>query len=369
MANTHFYPVIVAGGRGTRFWPLSRKRRAKQLLPLNGSRSMIQQTYARLRPLAPTKNFWVITNAELREPILEQLKELDKKHVIAEPVARNTAPAIGLAAFILERRDPDAVIGMFPADHVIGDEKRFRNSVEQAVEVAAEGQNIAVMGIVPRRAETGYGYLEIAEKQGDRFRVRRFTEKPDTTRAQQFLTAGNYFWNSGMFIWRATTLANALREHLPNTARVLEEIAKTYGSRKFEKTLTKLYPKAENISVDYAVLEPRSVKGELRSGLYCIPADFGWNDLGSWTALHEHKLATAKKDHKDGNVVEADRHVAVNAARNYVFAPGKFVATVGVENLVIVETEDALLITTLERSQDVGKVVKYLDEKKLKALI
>jgi mannose-1-phosphate guanylyltransferase len=157
---------------------------------------------------------------------------------------------------------------MFPADHVIGDEKRFRSTVEQAAEVAADGENIAVMGIVPRRAETGYGYLEIAEKQGDRLRVRRFTEKPDAVRAQQFLAAGNYFWNSGMFIWRATTLANALREHLPNTARVLEEIAKTYDSRKFEKTLSKVYPKAENISVDYAVLEPRSAKGELRSGLY-----------------------------------------------------------------------------------------------------
>jgi mannose-1-phosphate guanylyltransferase len=369
MANSHFYPVIVAGGRGTRFWPLSRKRRAKQLLPLNGSRSMIQQTFARLRPLAQKKNFWVITNDDLRGAIVEQLKEVDKKRVIAEPVGRNTAPAIGLAAFILEQRDPEAVIGMFPADHVIADEKRFRKAVEEAAQIAADGENIVVMGIAPTRAETGYGYIETAEKQGDRYRVRRFTEKPDATRAQQFLAAGNYFWNSGMFIWRAATLANALREHLPNTARVLQEIAQAYSTRKFEKTLNKLYPKVENISVDYAVLEPRSAKGELRSGIYCIPADFGWNDLGSWTALHEHKLATSKKNHQDGNVVEADRHVAVNAARNYIFAPGKFVATVGVENLVIVETEDALLITTLERSQDVGKVVKYLDEKKLKTLV
>jgi mannose-1-phosphate guanylyltransferase len=369
MANSHFYPVIVAGGRGTRFWPLSRKRRAKQLLPLNGSRSMIQQTFARLRPLALKKNFWVITNHDLRDAILKQLKELDKQHVIAEPVGRNTAPAIGLAAFILERIDPDAAIGMFPADHVITDEKRFRSTLEQAVALAAEGENIVVIGITPTRPETGYGYIETAEKQEDRFRVRRFTEKPDAARAQQFLAAGNYFWNSGMFIWRAVTLANALREHLPNTASVLEGIAASYGTRKFEKTLNKLYPKAENISVDFAVLEPRSAKGELRSGLYCIPADFGWNDLGSWTALHEHKLATSRKNHKDGNVVEADHHIALNAARNYVFAPGKFVATVGVENLVIVETDDALLITTLERSQDVGKVVKYLDEKKLKALV
>lgn len=369
MADAHFYPVILAGGRGTRFWPLSRKTRAKQLLALNGQKTMIQQTVARLKPLAPKRNFWVITNADLREPILKQLKDVPSKQVIAEPQGRNTAPAIGLAAFILERQDPNAVLALFPSDHVIGDEKRFREVVEEAIRIAAAGENIVVMGMSPTRPETGYGYIETgAESARGELRVRRFTEKPDGERAASFLAAGNYFWNSGMFIWSARTLVKALREHLPRTAGVLEQIAATYGTRKFEQTLAKLYGNCENISVDYAVLEPRSAKGEQTSGIFCIPAEFGWNDLGSWTALHEHK---ARNGHRsaDGNVVESKGSVALNAEGNYVYAPGKFVATVGVKNIVVVETDDALLITTLQNSQDVGKVVKYLDEKKLKALV
>lgn len=348
---------------------MSRARRAKQLLPLNSSRSMIEETYARLKPLAPKKNFWVITNRDLQKPISKLLHTIDRKQILAEPVGRNTAPAIGLAAFILERRSPDAVIGMFPADHVISDEKKFRRACEQAAEIAGAGENIVVMGIKPSRAETGYGYIELGAKQGNQFHVRRFTEKPNAEKAAEFLDAGNYYWNSGMFFWSARTLANALREYLVSTANILEEIAAAFGRRNFESTFAKRYPKVENISVDYAVLEPRSARGEERSGLYCIPADFGWNDLGSWTALHEHKLASGKKKAADANVIAADDHVALNASRNYIHAPGKFVAAVGIEGLVVVETEDALLITTLNSSQDVGKVVKHLDEHRKKNLV
>ncbi|HTV64315.1 MAG TPA: mannose-1-phosphate guanylyltransferase, partial [Bryocella sp.] len=293
MAN-NFYPVILAGGRGTRFWPLSRKRRAKQLLPLNSKKSMIQETVERLLPLAKPKQFWIITNDDLRRPIVRQLKKLEKKQILAEPVGRNTAPAIGLAAFLLERHDPGAVIGMFPSDHVIAGEKRFRDDIRRAAEIAAAGPNMVVIGIRPTRAETGYGYIEVSsgasgrggskgqEPTADSSRltaksqqpkaksqaaavldVRRFTEKPNAELAEQFVKAGNFFWNSGMFVWSAKTLADALREHLPNTAPLLEEIAAaaSQGTRKFEKTFAKLYPKCENISVDYAVLEPRSAKG------------------------------------------------------------------------------------------------------------
>src|SRR4029077_4033857 len=185
--------------------------------------------------------------------------------------------------------------------------------------------------------------------------------------ARRFLDAGNYFWNSGMFLWRADTLANALREHLPNTAPLLEKIAAAYGTRKFAETLRKLYPKCENISIDYAVLEPRSAKGEAQSRIFCLPSDFGWNDLGSWTALHEHHVAKAKRD--SGSPVPTSGRFTLNAQNNYVHVLDKFVALVGVSNLVIVETDDALLITTLDQSQDVGKVVKHLDEKKLHKLV
>lgn len=361
-----FYPVILAGGRGTRFWPLSRKRKAKQLLPLNSKKSMIQETIERLLPLTKAKHCWVITNDDLRSPIAHQLKKLPKKQIIAEPMGRNTAPAIGLAAFLLLREDPNAVLGLFPADHVILDEEKFRADIELASSIAAAGENIVVIGIPPTRAETGYGYIEAgARATNGALQVKRFREKPDGPTAEKFVKAGNYFWNGGIFIWSARTLANAMREHLPKTAALLQQIAATYGTGKFEKTLAKLYPECENISVDYAIAEPRSAKGEGKSGIYCIPASFGWNDLGSWTALYEHRQ---KGCDKAGNVLSCANSFALDANGNFIHSD-KFVAIVGVSELVVVETDDALLITTLKNSQDVGKVVKYLDEKKMKKLV
>ena len=366
MSKPNFYPVILAGGRGTRFWPLSRKRRAKQVLALDGDQTMIQQTVERLRKLAAEKRFWVITNEDLRDVVAAQLKSLTDEQIIAEPEGRNTAPAIGLAAFILEARDPEAVIGMFPSDHVITNQRKFLKLVEKATELAGAGENIVVLGIKPTRPETGYGYIETGEKTGPGvMRVHRFTEKPNAERAQEFVDAGNYLWNSGMFVWSARTLARALREHLSETSPYLEEIAAAFGTRNFDATFRRLYPKCENISVDYAVLEPRSAKGEHASNLYCLEADMGWNDLGSWAALYEH--------HANGkaleNVIEGASSFLLNAQGNYVHAPKKFVAVIGIKDLVVVDTDDALLITAREHAQDVGKVVKHLDEKKLAKLL
>jgi mannose-1-phosphate guanylyltransferase len=337
------------------------------LLALDGKKTMIQQTVARLLPLAAPKNFWIITNDDLRPAILRQLPNLSKPKILAEPVGRNTAPAIGLAAFLLLRENPSAVIGMFPSDHVIANEKRYVETIRRGAALAAAGENIIVLGIRPTRAETGYGYIEAGTPlDGSALRVRRFTEKPDAARAAEFVAAGNYFWNSGMFLWSAQTLADALREHLPRTAPLLEEIAAAFGTRKFSAVFRRLYPKCENISIDYAVLEPRSAKGEAASGLYCLPADFGWNDLGSWTALYEHHAG--KSVPADGNLIHCGDSVALGSRGNYIHAPGKFVAVVGVEGLVVVDTGDALLITTLAQAQDVGKVVKHLDSKKLSKL-
>jgi mannose-1-phosphate guanylyltransferase len=366
MSKSNFYPVILAGGRGTRFWPLSRKRRAKQVLALDGDQTMIQQTVERLRSLAPEKHFWVITNEDLRDEIANQLKNLASEQLIAEPEGRNTAPAIGLAAFILEARDPDAVIGMFPSDHVILQQKKFLKLLEKAVEIAAAGENIVVLGIRPTRAETGYGYIEVGDKgKSGVMRVRRFTEKPNAERAQEFLDAGNYLWNSGMFVWSARTLARALREHLSETSPYLEQIASTFGTRKFESTFRRLYPKCENISVDYAVLEPRSAKGERGSNIYCLEADMGWNDLGSWAALYEHHADKRAAN----NIIKGASSFELNAQGNYVHAPKKFVAVIGIKDVVVVDTDDALLITARDHAQDVGKVVKHLDDKKLAKLL
>ncbi len=212
--------------------------------------------------------------------------------------------------------------------------------------MAAAGENIVVLGIEPTRAETGYGYIETGDLLGDddALHVRRFTEKPNQNRAEEFVAAGNYYWNSGMFLWSARTLANAVREHLPETAPLLESIAATWGTAEFDEVFRKLYPKCENIRVDYAVLEPRSAKGEHLSHLYCLPARVHWNDLGSWASLYEYQLETRLRGDADGNVADSGGHMALDAADNYIFSPKKFVAVMGVKNLVIVDTEDALLI-------------------------
>jgi mannose-1-phosphate guanylyltransferase len=254
------------------------------------------------------------------------------------------------------------VLGVFPSDHVIADEPRFLKALQKGIRVAAAGDNIVVLGIEPVRAETGYGYIETGDLTRDNsaLHVRRFTEKPNQNKAEEFISAGNYYWNSGMFLWSARTLANAVREHLPETAPLLESIAAAWGTPQFDEAFRGLYPKCENISVDYAVLEPRSAKGEHLSHLYCLPAEFSWNDLGSWASLYEYQLETRLRGDAEGNVADAGGHLAIEANDNYIFSPRKFVALVGVENLVVVDTEDALLIAHRDHSQDVGKIVKEL---------
>lgn len=366
-----FVPVILAGGSGTRFWPRSRKARAKQVLALDGERSMIQQTVDRLTLVTDPGKIWVIANDVISSTIREQLPQIADDHLLCEPMARNTAPACGLIAFILENKLPGAVLGIFPSDHVVKDAARFASALLAGISVAQAGENIVVMGVPPTRPETGYGYIE----QGDVDmpapgislpvrHVHRFTEKPDAETAERFVASGRYAWNSGIFLWSAKTLCNALREHCPQLAAVLEQIGAAYGSPDFDKVFAELYPKCENISIDYAVLEPRSQKEESNSGIYCIPAEFGWNDLGSWSALHEHRRSVAASGcDRHGNVVEGEDAVALDASGNYVYAPGMQIALVGVKDLVVVQTDDALLITTRGGSQEVGKVVKLLNEK------
>ena len=220
-----FRPIILAGGSGTRFWPRSRKARAKQVLALDGERTMIQRTVDRLGSLSSYKDVWVITNDLLSPEICGQLDAVPKEQVVCEPAARNTAPAAGLAAFLVERQNPDAILGMFPADHVIANEAAFLAVIRRAISLASAGENMVVLSIKPTRAETGYGYIESGERMPTgELRVRRFTEKPNQERAEAFVAAGNYGWNSGIFIWSARTLANAVREHLPETAPMLETI-------------------------------------------------------------------------------------------------------------------------------------------------
>ena len=371
--STKFAAVILAGGSGTRFWPRSRKANAKQVLALDGERTMIQQTLDRLLPIASPDDVWVITNQLLDETIADQLPAVPRDRILSEPAARNTAAACALTAFLMVAEKPDTIIGIFPSDHVVKHADRFTAIIQAGAALAAQGEYIVVLGVPPTRAETGYGYIEQGAKVDPAtlpftgipvHRVRRFTEKPNRHFAQQFVASGHYRWNGGIFLWSARTLVNAIREYCPAMAVLLDRIAAAYGTSEFESVFAECYPLCEDISIDYAVLEPRSARGEEASGIFCLPGDFAWNDLGSWAALHQHVAGRDFELLHDDNVFEATDPLCIDleSTGNYVFAPGKVVALVGVSNLVVVQTDDALLITTRERSQDVGKVVRKLVE-------
>jgi mannose-1-phosphate guanylyltransferase len=343
------------------------------VLALNGERTMIQQTVERLAPLSDPAEMWVITNSLLADLIAEQLPEVPREHILSEPAARNTAPACALAAFLLEKTEPETVIGIFPSDHAVKNGARFAEVVRAGVAIAASGEKIVVLGVPPTRAETGYGYIElgatidpsqVAEGEIAARRVKRFTEKPHAALAEQFVASGNYVWNAGIFLWTARTLANAIREHSPAMAPLLERIADAYWTSKveFDRVFAEVYPLCENISIDYAVLEPRSAKGEEGAEIYCLPGDFEWNDLGCWSSLHEYVADCPPEKVSVANVFDGEDPlcISIDSTGNYVHAPGKVIALVGVSNLVVVQTKDALLITTRERSQDVGKVVAEL---------
>jgi mannose-1-phosphate guanylyltransferase len=348
--NPHYYGLILAGGRGTRFWPRSRKRSAKQVLNVVGEGSLIQATVERLKPLIAPERMWVLTNHHLRDTIIKQLPEIPKAQILAEPEQRNTAPAIGLAAHVLHSMDKDAVMGVFPSDHVVGNPAAFRSVLRVALKGAADGR-LMVVGIPPRWAETGYGYIEFppGTQAGAKqpVAVRRFHEKPVPAKARRYVAAGNFYWNSGMFFWRADVLLEELRAHLPKTATLLAALPR-FGSRAFAAELKRIFPLSENISIDYAVLE----KSKRVSGV--AAADFGWNDVGSWNAVYE----LLPRD-GCGNVVAVDA-VCLDAHNNFVDARGKVVALVGVRDLIVVDTPDALLVAARGHAQRVGDVLKTL---------
>ena len=351
MPQSHEYGLILAGGRGTRFWPRSRRNRAKQVLPIAGEQTMIQATVERLRPLIPPERIWILTNAHLRDEVVRQLPEVPEKQILAEPAQRNTAPAIGLAAEILATLDPEAVMGVFPSDHVITKPKRFLRLVKQAFRSAQQGK-LMVLGIQPRYAETGFGYIEFPKDTEagalTAVEVKSFREKPDEATARKYVKAGRFYWNAGMFFWRAGVFLDELRRHVPKTATLLSSLP-AYDHAEFTERLAEVFPKCENISVDYAVME----KSARVSGLACD--EFGWSDVGSWNAVYD----LLPKD-KNGNVVRGEL-LSFDSRGNYVDAGGKLVALVGVQDLVVVDTPDALLIVPRDRAQKVGDLVKQLE--------
>ena len=356
------YVVILAGGSGTRFWPLSRKSTPKQLMSVFGGKSMLQRTVERVIPMQP-KRVIVVTNALQAAETRSQLAYISEVpvDVIEEPVGRNTAPAIGLAAAIIARFDPDGVMAVLPADHYILDEETFRATLQKARSVALGGA-LVTLGITPTRPETGYGYIEAAAaSSGDAVAVQRFVEKPDLERAMEFLATGRFYWNSGMFVWGACTILNEIGRLMPELSGALARLA--FDDRMWE--LSGLKPQIEAIysgikgeSIDFGVME--------RAGnVQVIPASFGWSDVGSWSALPEVMDAD-----EDGHVlVNAKGSVSVAAKDCLAYGNGKMVALVGVQELIVVDTPDAILVCAKSAAQDVKKVVEELEKRGVAELL
>jgi mannose-1-phosphate guanylyltransferase len=347
----HSYAVIMAGGSGTRFWPLSRRKNPKQLLTMFGRDSLLEQTVQRLQPAIPAERIYVFTGDVILRKIRRLLPRVPAAQVIGEPAARNTAPTLGVAALEIARRDAEGIMVVLPSDQTIAQPEVFRGILRSACRLAGSGGRSVVLGLKPTRPETGFGYVRLGQPEGkvaghEVFRVERFTEKPRLERARRYLASGRYLWNGGMFIWRAATLLENFRRFQPKMAGRLLQIGEAGGVR--SPAFRRLYPKFENISIDFALMEKIPQ-------VYAIPADIGWNDVGSWAVAYELSRPDA-----EGNV-RPPASLSFDSQRNMVVSPKKFVVTVGVHDLVIVETDDALLVSARQRSQDVGKAAKALE--------
>ena len=334
---------------------------------------MLEQTYERLAPLFPPSHVWVVTNHKQAAAVRRQLRHVPSRHALIEPFGRNTAAAIGLAAVHLskEEGDVDALMAVLPADHFIGKPARYRRVVHAALKVAAQWGALVVLGIPPSRPETGYGYIERVPRDQSRqsikagehaSAVRRFTEKPSLKLARDYVASGRYLWNAGMFFWRVSTFLENLERHLPKTHAALMRLADTIGTSRYAAALEREYSRLENISVDYALLEPAS-RDSRHTRVLVIPASIDWSDIGSWAAVYE---LLAKRT---GANVSTGRVLTLDASGNLFWSPSKFVAAVGVSNLVVVETSDALLVCSRERAQDVGRAVKWLEQHRLHKLL
>jgi mannose-1-phosphate guanylyltransferase len=351
------YPVIMAGGSGTRFWPLSRKDRPKQFLPLAGDEPLIAATVHRLPPLAKEKQTFVVCGPAHAKAARKLLPELPAENFIIEPCARNTAPCVGLAALHVHARDPKGVILMLPADHHVSRPEPFREALAAAAAVAAEGL-IATIGIRPSRPETGYGYLKIGSRlarakgkgkgRAQAFRVERFVEKPDVVTAARYLADGDYLWNSGIFAFRADVILEEIRKAMPVLGEQLEAIGRVVGAPSYKKVLARVFPECPSISIDYGVMEKSH-------RIAVVPADFGWSDVGSFAALQE-----VREQDPFGNVIEGDALVVDGRNNVVVGVKGRPLVVVGLDGVVAVDAGDAILVVARDRAQDVRRAVEEL---------
>jgi mannose-1-phosphate guanylyltransferase len=355
------YAVIMAGGSGTRFWPQSRQQRPKQLLPIAGRRTMIRATVERLLPLIGFDRIMVVTGAAYAEQIRAELPELDRRMVVAEPRGRNTAPCIALAAYKIAKVSPEAVMAVLPADHVIANVQAFRDSLEQAFQVAVAKDCLVTFGIAPDRAETGYGYIEQGNRipeftSGQLFVVKSFKEKPDRATAEKYLAAGNFLWNSGMFVWKASTIIRAFETYLPAISHTIESVVPALNTEKELDAIRQIYETVDSISVDYGIMEKAK-------NVVVIRADIAWNDVGSWASL-----ADVWETDPDGNAVEGE--VLCFGSKDCVASsPRKVTVLLGVEDLVVIDTPDAILVCRRSNCQDVKDLQELLSKHGYKHLL
>jgi mannose-1-phosphate guanylyltransferase len=347
----HTYAVIMAGGSGTRFWPRSRRKHPKQLLNLFGRSSLLEQTVARIQPVIPLDHVYIFTS----EPILKKVRQLfphiPSNQIVGEPASRNTAPTLGVAAHQIAGRDPEGLMVVLPSDQTIAKLGVFRQVLRTACRVASTAGRSVVLGLKPTRPDTGFGYVRLGRREGkvaghEVFQVDNFTEKPTLAVARRYVASGRYLWNGGMFIWKASTLIENFERFQPEMASQLRQIAGAGGIR--SRAFGRLYPRFQRISIDYALMEKISE-------IYAVPADIGWNDVGSWAVVYELSNQDSEKNVRPGSSLSLD------SRGNMVVSPKKFVVTVGVQDLIVVETDDALLVCARDRSQDVGRAVQELE--------
>jgi len=348
----NLYSVIMAGGSGVRFWPQSRRHRPKQLLNIVGDKTMIRATVDRIAPVTPFERIMVVTGARHAENIRKQIPEIPDSFIVAEPVSRNTAPCVALAAYKLAKSDPDAVMVVLPADHLITKEEEFRSVLEAATKLAGDTEDLLTFGIVPDRPETGYGYIHVGPKVIEfkglsAHRVERFFEKPDLKTAQSYLKLGDYLWNSGMFIWKVSSIIKAIERYLPVVGKTMENLYPVLNTADESKALDEVYEALPDISIDYGVMERAD-------NVLVIPIDVGWNDVGSWTSLQD-----VWNTDEEGNAVKG-KILSLNAKGCVVSSPQKLTALVGVEDIIVVDTPDAILVCRKDRAQDIKQLQELL---------
>ncbi len=342
--------VIMAGGRGERFWPKSRNSCPKQFLSLTSDgETMIQKTVNRLRPLVDAKDIFIVTNAAYTGLVKDQLPDVPAENILAEPCARNTAPCIAFAAAIIGRKYDDAIMLVLPSDHLIGYENIYIKTLKKAVAVAEQGKNLVTVGITPTYPETGYGYINFGEEKGDAYQVERFVEKPDLPTAKKYLSSGKYLWNSGMFVWKISSIMANMKEFMPDVAEGAERIAASFGTPDFEEVLVREFTAFPSESVDFGIMEKAS-------DIYTLPGSFGWDDVGSWLAVERINETDENKNFISGDVI------AVDAERTTVCGGKRLIAAIGTEDLIIVDTDDVLLVCSKNNTQDVKKVIAQLKE-------